>query len=371
MCTRILGIQPVLKGDMSGWPTYAASEATRWEADSGTRLVILGGISCEKLTRGIFFQPNDHKVGPHAFPSNLIYKAHEGLVALRRLAPRLKYFSLFEQVLMATPRWADTYAQLVGHRQLVPLLSSDWSRQGGAVRQREFYTNCTLNVDPWIDASLSGQHDPRRLAGRYFLPADATPRPTGPPPTVKSVYPSLLAKLAATEYFSSRPQQGPPERGTRFWISKVDAARLRGYRIRHYSTGQVVYAGPRQLGHWLGISEVFVDSLLSHWRCQLSIDDIHGQPHDYWQEYRVHHRPPPEAFHDCGVTRLCLKCSEVSEIMGRCWNPLHMKAPMAALLEAVRALVPSSFDPSQTTVHSCPINCPMAETVLTLRQQRL
>jgi hypothetical protein len=299
------------------------------------------GSPCTKISGGIFMGHTSASslVGPHAFPSSLIWDWHHGLVLLdQRCAPG-QLISISEMTPTAVHSWHHELERALGKATTVEATSRE------AARTRSYYTVPALLSVPAPDVP---EGNANQFSDGSVWPVNygtATFSPTASPPTLRTIYPYLLQKNATNT------------------ISAADKATIMKFRYRD-KQGHFLFAGVTQLAHWLGLGSTAIYFLHQLTNClHLPIDPEFGMT---FNELSTANRPTtPQSWSGCGVLRLCCRCSATCNVLGRAWSlPSSTNIIYHTLLEALKPQpathpVRPRFFASQPR-HLCDLACTLA-----------
>ena len=339
------------------------------QLEVGTIVYRQSATPCQSLSRGISYLPMQSKVGPHAPPSNLMWQ--DVTTSSRINKARRCHISVKEQVVPAFEAWEVEMQQHMGYKKQ----SQGSTYPGCAVRDRYYF------VSPnWVQ-ELSGdvQQGYAKLDNtQYVLQRRRKPftfeirgeEYTWPiwehsasdrPPTLKSVYPNLLARKAD-------PQECHPLQNSEMkYVQKLmlQPANPRLPRL---------HAGPLQLATWLGLTPYQAQEAISPFPCLGVVDVNKGQPKEHFvnkdgtpkQENGT--SPPEESYSLCQEKRLCDNCSRAAKLLGTAWclpgaAEIIYKTLISALAMQSTQRPWHNFDfghPHET--HECGPQCHMAVT---------
>ena len=292
---------------------------------------------CTKISQGILNGQNLlGEVGPHSYPSSLIWTAHAGVLAAAKNIEQDQNIVIAEMVPAAMSQWEVELDAAFGK-------SINLNANEGAERKRRFRTS--PEVDGPI-SQLSTSFSPAELLLDGSIWPGHTSVKTLRPPTLRSIYPHLLDLQAVHNASSS------------------DVATLQQFLIKT-NGNELRYAGPAHLAQWLELPQSTIMSISHHYPCEPeAIDPCMKCTLKTWLTKGV--SPPAQnMFHKCGVKVLCKNCSEASELLGRAWNySTAVSIITATLRQAYNKAGNSEFTPfKHMCPHFCVSPCPFVHTL--------
>ena len=289
--------------------------------ESSHELGIFGGIPTT-TTHATSSKPIQGESSLHAHGTRQWWKWHEGnTIAHRAIRPKAPIM-IHEQPTCATAIDAAEMIRTAGWPT-----EADGADYGGPTRCRDYFTS------PQIFAAANTKQNRSHL-----LPegTELWQRLTTHQPTLKSLWPKLLQT-----HFSS--MSIPMEE------SKWD--RL---QIRDTQTGEILYAGMKEVAYWTGLHRQLVTELAAEYPCYKWCYDDTGE--EYKPTWRGHRQ-----FHECQVVRTCLMCDTAVTEIGKTWNlPTVQAVATAVFHEASVALTGDRYDllwQHTAGPHHCHANC--------------
>ena len=275
-----------------------------------THVYVQSGTPCESISRGIMYKNPTSHVGPHAAPSNLMWLDQQfSIRAQEQIGSRL--VCVKENVIPAFIEWQSMMESNLGY----PHRTDGLSKIGLATRERVYYVSHEILPELVMDDDrnfvLYRERDTRSwvIRGtRYSWPC-LTQNQDKAPPTLKAIYPSLLARHAD-------PQQLKP-------LVPSERNYLRKMTLQPAAFGILpLFAGPRQLGTWLGMTPKEVETIMQMCQCMGEIEPIHGRPREYFEQRPnlIGRLPPESSYAPCQRHRLCHNCGLVAQQLGKAWS---------------------------------------------------
>jgi hypothetical protein len=242
--------------------------------------------------------------------------------------------SFFENVVPPIRDWL-VELQTMGFQHIITC-----AKDGGAERNR------TVATSPKIEYVEPEEYHP--CVTKFY---DGCTWPTqeflgNRPPTIRACYPSLLHKKAQLK---TRPGEN---------------VTLAGMRIKE-PNGNLRYAGPLHLAQWLQHSPGWASKMSGteeFQRCQKVVEFIKGRGKHQFEHLEAAHRPPDDAYDQCGVKVLCEECALVASRIGKGWAVKSMAKVFSevlrkAVLDRLGVEVAEHFPFEKTEVHECGPTC--------------
>ena len=311
------------------------SKDTMYTVDQNTKALFTIGSPCTKISRGtLVSKPSSEFVGPHVFPSNLVWAAQSAIINFEHInTSHNAVISIAEMVPPAAKIWKDDLTAAFGNPNRLETHILE-----GAARDRDFYTSPYISLPTYPFSHRQGKLFPN---GEEWDPVDKNQLQ---PPTVRSIYPKLLQDVA----------QGS--------ASNTDIRTVGQFRIKS-TDGSHRYAKPEHLAWWMGIPLNVINRISKEFPCEQ--DPIH---HYLIQPRRNLHEKFASGFDSafslCGHKVLCAQCTIAADLIGRAWNFDVAKAVLhAALYQAFVAKDPVFHNFKSIPPHYCHPDCPFKVTI--------
>ena len=332
-----LGLPLKLKqmGSIKEWPKIAS----KIRVSESTLVATFGGSPCEKISYGALNGHELNFVGPHQFPSNLIFDWVQGHKNLAAGNSNTCVAAMTEMVRPAVDEWVQVFEQM-GQVHNVRCHEISF----GAQRNRMYITS------PHIRPQWSKQKQGSDLWDGAKWPANYTLERY--PPCLRSILPALMVRRI--------------QKKTAAWENEqLDLLKVR-YTQRSKGN-QVVYASPQHWAQWLGWPKDIAVQVAGT-QCGEVIDDLVGKPRSHFEKWEEEHRPKEADFSRCGVKRYCNQCETVIQRLGQGWHvpsaALYMANTIKEAADHKAGRTKASFqDFAGLVTHACSPNCPQRVTV--------
>ena len=163
------------------------------------------------------------------------------------------------------------------------------------------------------------------------------------PPTQKTYYPTLVLRNGNPDDFDK--------------LQEWEKSFLGKMKI-HSSQGEGMFAGPREVATWMGLSKQEMEKIKEAFPCTPVVDRLYDMEH--WRGNQF--GPTEKEFTKCGQRRFCNNCTITLKCMGNAWNKkVAIEECLKVILPALKGM--EAFNFQTVRAHQCKERCYLVETL--------